>query len=193
MGSILYYVSSYFHPIVSSPRYGSVFAASLPFALGATTFHYRSELLQLCSRIRLDAPGRILVVYCLHAFILCALSMTSESIPYWLKEGAMYVNMTLSALAVVVLYHKGQELFSNRQDKILGEYSYPLYLCHWQCGLLASYLLFDEPTRGLNGSGFLAFCLALAIAIAMCTIMIYSVDRTVNRLRESIRPKSISR
>ena len=46
---------------------------------------------------------------------------------------------------------------SRSLDKKIGEYSYPIYLTHWQTGFVSSMLLFGEPIRGRDINGVICF------------------------------------
>jgi peptidoglycan/LPS O-acetylase OafA/YrhL len=88
-------------------------------------------------------------------------------------------------------FNSSSFLINKKLDKLLGDFSYPIYLLHWQCGVLASYLLFDIPIRGFSTESMRSFGLALLITIALSYVFILLVDENVSKIRQRIKKKNI--
>lgn len=186
--SVVYFITSYLIGLSSSERYFSILAASLPFSLGAFAFYYKKDLYKYAKNLKVTHPISILTIYILHAFIL---SLNKYYMPFeisiYVDEIGIYSNLLLAVFSVIVLYFNGQKIFSKKFDKLIGDFSYPIYLCHWQCGLLASYLLFDTPTKGLSFDGLLVIGLATIFAVILSTILIVLVDNNISVIRSKIK------
>ncbi len=113
--------------------YFTVFAASLPFATGALIFHYREELTQYIKAatgaLHLHLPLILLSLICINWFL-----DYSSDLPSWIF---FYINFFLCAFIVATLLSRKELPLINRKlDKWLGDFSYPIYLMHFQVGLL---------------------------------------------------------
>jgi peptidoglycan/LPS O-acetylase OafA/YrhL len=114
-------------------KYMAIPAAALPFATGAAIFHYRREALAILRRFT-------------HAFdpgfpsILFALVLLNWYAGYLLNDARgiwFYSNYALNALLVLVLCERKTLPFvSPSFDRWMGDFSYPIYLIHYQVGLL---------------------------------------------------------
>jgi peptidoglycan/LPS O-acetylase OafA/YrhL len=99
-----------------------------------------------------------------------------------------YLNIVICALLVFSLAIGGKILSVNRKfDKIIGDYSYPIYLLHWQTGLLASYLIFGEAFHGFSGRGLVSLVVAFIITVLISSLFIHGIDRRVQRIRSKIK------
>lgn len=185
--SIFYFLFSYHIGLSEGYRYAPIIAGSLPFSLGAISYHFKPELLRFVELIKLASPIRVLTLYFTNTFIFCLMAYHKPTEFESILILGKYLNLVLAIFTIIVLFYKGKNLFNKRFDKIVGDYSYTIYLSHWQCGLLASFLLFKEPTKGLSADGVLAFFLALLITCTLSTILITTVDKNVSKLRNKIK------
>jgi peptidoglycan/LPS O-acetylase OafA/YrhL len=95
-----------------------------------------------------------------------------------------------NAVAVIsILAGRPKLPLSEALDKWIGDFSYPLYLFHWQAGMLVSFLVFQEPQRGPNLNGLLCFVGALILCAVVSYLIIRFVDRPVEMLRSSVRKR----
>jgi peptidoglycan/LPS O-acetylase OafA/YrhL len=76
---------------------------------------------------------------------------------------------------------------SPRVDKIIGEFSYPIYLLHWQAGIIAAYLLLQEPVHNASLDGFKSLALAFVLVFASTFILIRAIDRPVQKWRMRVK------
>ncbi|MBU6257221.1 MAG: acyltransferase, partial [Burkholderiales bacterium] len=188
--SLVYLAWSYIDGQGESYRYANIPAASLPFALGALLYFVKGDVQRRLGVGTAISPAAVLGALASNAALFAVYSMRHKvnSSPFVVDTGK-YLNLVLSAVAVVVLFHRGHEFCSKAVDKWFGDFSYPIYLSHWQAGLMASYFLFPKPTFGMNKPGAQVFLLALLIVFAWSYASIALIDRRVNQIRNKIRPK----
>ena len=131
--SVLYHVGALAFQLGWTHRYFTVFAASLPFSSGALIFHYRSELTAHIQRL----PENLLRYL---PFILLFMILLNWSLGAALGQSAgffFYSNYVLCAVMVAVLLDRRELPFINLGlDKWLGDFSYPIYLIHYQVGMV---------------------------------------------------------
>ena len=187
--SIIYYIFSYVIDLSNAHRYASVYGASLPFSLGALLYYYKEQIFNKLKHSFAISPVISLGLYIFNAFLF---TMNDHyeifQISEILKEVGKYTNLCLSLLVITSLHYNGSKIISKHMDKKIGDYSYPLYLIHWQCGLIASYLLFDTPVNGGSMDGLLVFGLAILISIFVSYLLIIGIDKNISNIRNRLRP-----
>ncbi len=169
--------------------YGAIAAGSLPFAMGALTWHYREEIYRIAGMIHLDKPGRAIGL----RWLSWGVFLTAHQLigRYWLIPLGNYVNIGLSMLIVCVLFHARPAERLKRIDKAVGDFSYPIYLLHWQVAAIASMLLFGELVRGPTLAGLSAAALGLVITVLLGFVCARVIDPAVERRRTKIRKATI--
>lgn len=117
-------------------KYFIIPAASLPFSTGALVFHYRDKLVHLVER-------RFVSGYL--PAVLFGLVLVNWGVGYYLgtlRGFSFYINYILCASILITLLNKRSlPLISRKVDKALGDFSYPVYLVHYQVGLVVLVLL----------------------------------------------------
>ena len=119
-------------------RYFTILAASLPFSTGALIYHYKQEILKLLSGVGGGAQEHLPYVVFFGILLNWFVGHMLES-P---KGLFFYCNYILCAIMVVVLCERKTLPYINRKfDKWMGDFSYPIYLIHYQVGLVVIILL----------------------------------------------------
>lgn len=155
-------------------------AAALPFSIGALVFLYRDQLLSAWPRLTL-APMPYLLLILILANWAIGLSL-------WIPDRiGFYLNIILNALLILSL-SKRESLagVSRRMDRLLGDFSYPIYLVHYQVALItmATLSVFGfQFARGDNVLVMLSLPLLFLVAWGLSVI----VERPIDRLRRKIR------
>ncbi len=188
--SIIYFIFSYIIGLHSSHRYVSIFAASLPFSLGSLLFFYKSEVFHIINQLKISSPIILLSIYVLNATVFILLRARYSSFNY-IGEIGKYTNLLLSLLVISSLFYKGGEIFNYKLDKAVGDYSYPIYLLHYPCGVVASFILYKSPNRELSIEGIISFLLALFFALVISFILIQLVDKNLSLVRSRIKANKI--
>jgi peptidoglycan/LPS O-acetylase OafA/YrhL len=166
-------------------RYSIVFSGTLPFSIGALAYHFYDS-------IKKHVPyqhATKLIPALFVAFILnSAVAALSEQAGF--GKGVFlcfYLNYLINASIIILLIDGRMPWVSKSLDKAIGDYSYPLYLMHWQVGFVASMVLWGSPINGFNTEGIVALALALPICFIACWLVIHCVDEPIERLRKRIK------
>lgn len=167
--------------------YRAISSGSLPFAMGASAFHFREHLTQ-----RIDA-WRIRPVPLLFGRWILMLGVVLMAgtglVDYRFTDGVNQINAAISALLVISLYAVRPEGRMQRLDRRLGDFSYPVYLLHWQAGAIASLALFGKPVLGMSVPSLVSFAVALPILFLFSAVCVYGIDVWVNRMRNKVRAR----
>ena len=189
--SFIYYAFSYALDMDSGHRYSSIFAGTLPFSLGSLMYFYKAEVYLFLRRLNISSPVFMLAIYILTtAFFTFNAYYKPFVFHYYVNEAGIYINIFITLLVIVSLFYRGQELFSKKLDKLMGDYSYPIYLLHWQLGLIASFILFETPTRGLSGNGLSVFALSLILLFIVSSVLIGLIDKNISIIRNKIKARN---
>jgi peptidoglycan/LPS O-acetylase OafA/YrhL len=161
-----------------SYRYSTFAAASLPFALGACVFH-------------LKAAGRLPAAVWGHDGLLIGL-LVALLVNFWLGEASgrhasggllhFYLNLVLSAGLIAHLAVRPARKEARRLDGSVGDLSYPIYLLHYQGGLL---VLWVYPAGRRGDMDFLLLSTAVTLALAWAVNRF--LEPAVQRMRDAIR------
>lgn len=153
-------------------KYFSVFAASLPFSVGALIFHYRDALSGRLAFLN-SHPVRFGIASLL--FVNWILSKIWPSI----YQPLFYSNLLIHALIIVSLLDMPETGWLTRKwDSWLGNFSYPIYLIHMPVGVLAVAMgsPFTQPSPGL-------FVLSFPLLALISWGMIICLENPIDRLR----------
>lgn len=161
-------------------RYFPIAAGSLPFSIGAGIYFLKQS--RSWSMTNQQARGLFLLLL-LNAAFWSALRIQHV---YTLAELGFYINLVICA-ALVYGLATGARPFSAKHDKAIGDYSYPIYLVHWQVGFLCSWLVFGEPFNELSWRGLANFLISAAAMIPICWLALRGVDRRVQVIRDGIK------
>lgn len=135
--SVAFHVSVILLGLDGGYRYHTIPAASLPFAMGAFIFHYKHEILCFTKR----ASETFLSILPFIIFLSIILNWYVGSISSH-RGLFFYSNFILCAIMVVALSERKSLPFISRLfDKWMGDFSYPIYLIHYQVGLVVVILL----------------------------------------------------
>lgn len=155
-------------------RYGNLAAASLPYSMGALIYHHR-EWLQSLARARIHAiaaPALYLANVCL------APLSTPVMIGFYASLGATaYVIVALGKLRASTLPPRFARL-----DQILGDLSYPVFLCHFSVGVLLA-------VAGLEVHSAEMFWWSLVPVNVLAFLVHLVAERPVETLRDRIRSR----
>ena len=160
-----------------SYRYFSIAAASLPFAMGACLHHLRERRHRI---VLLLGNARILPLLA-GAFGVNLLVASQSSGP--LAFGPLfYLNLALSWLLIAHLAQRDSNYWRSL-DATLGELSYPVYLLHYQAGML---LLLLRPEFRRGDLSFMLWGGAMTLALSWAVVRL--LEPAIQRVRAGIRP-----
>lgn len=170
-------------------RYAAIPAGSLPFSIGALLYFLKRE----SWRPLWLSPGTAscAVLFALMMVNAIAGTMLQASEQYMpVVELMFYLGVLISALLVYGLALGGRIFHMPKKlDKWLGDFSYPVYLLHWQAGTIASALLFGEVVSLKDATSPLAWLLTALLLFVVCLGVIKLVDAPVEILRDRVRGK----
>jgi len=175
--SIIYAIYVNYANLDWNYRYYSVFAASLPFSTGALIYHYNKELTSF-SIFQNKATLPILAGVILVVFYF--VSPGSKIV----RVSGFYISYLLQSMMIISLSSKNiRAMIPSALDQWIGYFSYPIYLTHYQAGLIIS--KFTSLQRGdLN---LLLMTIPLVLAISL--ILIYLIEYPFETLRRKIKQK----
>ncbi len=166
-------------------RYSSLLAGSLPFALGATIYHWRDELGRRVASMA--TIGIATTAFC--AFPVMAVAS------WWLRNvgleplsiALVYLNIPLHGLIVLLLFNLKVPSAWKLLDKRIGDYSYPVYLTHYLVGLWVTVAIVEPLSPGRHAGLLLCFALTLPLSLLVSSLLLRWVDAPVERWRARIK------
>jgi peptidoglycan/LPS O-acetylase OafA/YrhL len=184
IASILYHVFALYTDLSFKERYFPIYAASLPFALGAMAYLYRAKLNKLITfssaRINQWVPmmivGALMVNWIIGHF-------TGE-----LKFTSYYVSMVFASFLVLALSDKNFiPNISRELDRKIGDLSYPVYLTHLPAGLLAFGLITYLGIDGGANERLKTLAIGYVIVLPLSWAMAVFISEPVDNIRETIK------
>jgi peptidoglycan/LPS O-acetylase OafA/YrhL len=174
-----------------SAGYGNFLSASLPFSIGALTYHYKREIVTTCKKITVKYGGIAVLIFILN-LIICSTSHNWAIEESWkVNLIGMYLNLLLSSIMIVFLYYEGKTFFTRKIDRFYGDLSYPLYLFHWSAACFFSWLLIGEPIEGVSTINLIIFLGALLFTILLSLFVNFIVSVPVEKVRRKIKNKVV--
>ena len=163
-------------------RYYPIPAASLPFATGAIICHYRSKLHGLLARLSVTARGIMPIV-------VFAVILTNWAVGQMARHSGAYFysNYVLCALMVAVLYERTTLPYVTRKfDKWMGDFSYPVYLMHYQAGLIVAVTstMIGYP---LERPDYLLFLLSFPLVFILSGVITLFIEKPIDLIRRRIK------
>jgi peptidoglycan/LPS O-acetylase OafA/YrhL len=179
--SVVYHLFAVIFQVGWEYRYFTIFAASLPFSTGAIIFHYREEITRLVGRATGKAHSNLPYI-----FLLLILFNWYLGDKLGHLEGLFfYSNFVLCSTMVAILHSRNSLPFMSRKiDKWLGDFSYPIYLIHYQVGIIVILLFstfgveIERPELTL-----------LFVSVPLILILSWLITVTIERPLEIIRSK----
>jgi len=182
--SVVYTVYGFFQDQAFEYVYLTVTGGSLPFSCGALLYHYRDETR------RFTAGRETLLVSGLFGALLVVMAARLGLrliMPADTANAAAIVLTILVAVGVTAtVFATSWRFLPKWLDKILGDLSYPIYICHWLSALVIGSLLgFQYHFKGAKALAFAGCTLALSCLIGL--IIVHLIDRQVETVRGRIR------
>lgn len=177
-------------------RYFTVLAASLPFSTGALIWHISQKKEPASFILSIYSYKQLWLVLALCSYLIF-LPIYFLLAFYWKVESAAVIYLNIEFYTSFVLLcliitsysisDKGLFSVSKRIDSILGDLSYPIYLFHFHSGIIASYIIWGAPERGLNFKGLTTLPLAIMILFTISFLMLY-MEKPIKLMRNLVRP-----
>lgn len=184
--SLIYMSSTHLFDLANGYRHGFIIAGTLPFSLGAMIYHYRDYY---SSHFLKKNSSSFFVGLVVLFFLNSALGALYHKINLTNFVGTIsfYSNYLINAAIVLTLIEGKVPYLSSKADKKIGDFSYPIYLMHWQVGFLSSMLIWSIPVRGFTFEGIISFALTLALCFCISYLIIRFVDIPIESIRRKIK------
>jgi peptidoglycan/LPS O-acetylase OafA/YrhL len=163
--------------------YAAITAGSFPFAVGSCLYFYKDLVRLWLDKLSLNLP----VVAGGYVALFAAFTVAAWLGHTRLAEKGLYIDVAAAALLLVRLHFDGVPGLPRWLDKLIGDYSYPIYLLHWPLGALSSFLLFHHAELGESRASLAVFGLDLLLVGAASSFIIFVIDPSIERVRARIR------
>jgi len=184
-GSVTYHIVTIILGFGWGERYYTISAASLPFSTGSLIFHYRPQLAEFVNRLKGS-----LYDYLPYIFFASILGNWLIGDLLGQTRGAFfYSNYILCSIMVILLCErKTLPFISKRFDGWMGDFSYPIYLFHFQIGILVI------PLLGLAGiyverPNLLLMVVSIPFIFAFSWVVTWSLERPIELLRTKVKKR----
>ena len=162
-------------------RYFSIIAASLPFSTGAVIYHFRDELK------RFSGPFSAGLYAPLSICVLIGLNWWTGLLLDTQKGVSFYINYLLCAFMVVALFDRRELPFISRKaDRMMGDFSYPVYLIHYQVGVVMLVLL-NQFGFAIKRPDLSLAVVSLPVIFLAAWMMTVSVERPIELIRSRVK------
>jgi len=184
--SLFYVVASYFMGLSWQDRYFPVAAASLPFSIGSSIYFISKDnsIQKLYSKLNISSKYLffLMLINCLVWIILSKLNIGK------LIEVGFYINILLCSLLIYSIAIGGEILKIDKKiDQLIGDFSYPIYLLHWQSGLLISFLIFGNSFHEFSIRGFISLVGSIVFVGLLSPLFIWLIDKPIQHIRSKIK------
>lgn len=161
--------------IYGYPRYSPVLAASLAFSLGALMYFYKDILL---ARFKINGKAgiTIAIIYLVYVFAVGFVSFGKTKFFFYMNFPIFFICL-LALIRIRTFDFRYMAI-----DKLFGDYSYPVYLCHWFVGMVVA------SSFGLVKSLNLFF-VSLPFVFLFSFLMVNMLELRMEIIRMKIKPK----
>lgn len=186
--SLVYIAITYALGLDDDSRYSPIAAGSLPFSIGAGIYFYAKKevISKFLFRVKLSASWLfvLLIVNSLLGFGLYSYLPDF----YIFHEISFYTNLIIGSFLVYKIVTGGQIIkLSEKIDKFIGDFSYPIYLSHWQVGLWVTVLRFGRPIYPVSKRGVDSFFISIVVVFIISYLLIVFVDKPIQRIRAKFK------
>lgn len=186
--SVAYHIFVYRSTGEPTMAYFPFLAAILPFSLGSLGYFIYSKV-KVASEI-ISAFKRYQWALLFASVLLFFSNWELFNIS---QNGAWhpfhyYLNNIISMLIVILACDLNPEGRPGKVAKLMGDLSYPVFLCQYFGGYVAWYIVgFNEQNRGWE-----IFIIGYIVSIAMSLFCIYLIDENIKKIRDKVRRKAIT-
>lgn len=178
--SVLYHLSVTAMGLGREYYYFSILAASLPFSTGAIVFHFNKQLRVLIDKVSIVHPIFMIPVFILINWLIGIFLSASHGLFF-------YINFILCAVYILVLSNtKSLPYIDAKLDKWIGDFSYPMYLIHYQVGFLMV-LVFSSFGVSFERPSLSLFLAAMPLIILFSWIASVLMEKPIDLIRDRIK------
>jgi len=182
--SITYHLSTFLFQL-NWDIFSTIIAASLPFSTGALIFHFKNEV-----NVTRYFNSLLFGKHKYLPYFLALAILINWAIGYMLSQSIglfFYTNYILCAFMVVVLADiKDLPFISRRFDNWMGDFSYPIYLFHYQIGFILI-VLFAKFGISLKRPDLILMSASLPVLFLFSWIITVSLEKPIEIIRSKIK------
>jgi len=170
-------------------RYSNILAGSLPFSIGALVYHHRKILTEKIG----NHPKSLNFTTLFVLFLLNSICAHFASKYNWqlLENVSIYLNYVINAIIIIYLIKGKVPFITEKWDKIIGAYSYPIYLFHMQAGFIISMMIWGQPIVKGKYNDLIITALAILLTLFVSFLVIKLIDRPIDKYRKKIKERII--
>lgn len=186
--ALVYFLATHLTGLDLKWRYSTLLAGALPFAIGASLYHFEP----LLHRFKIHLEGKTLrswlsVLIILNA-LFCSIAMAED----WsgLINVTFYTNMVLNLGLIANLSLRPQSNglnLADRIDKIAGDLSYPTYLMHIPVAFGIFYFVLEAPEQDYGATFITLLITTIILCAVLGGILHQTIDKPIQKLRKRIR------
>ncbi|SEQ23869.1 Peptidoglycan/LPS O-acetylase OafA/YrhL, contains acyltransferase and SGNH-hydrolase domains [Virgibacillus subterraneus] len=163
-------------------RYFPVYAASLPFSIGAMIYYYKDKLTFTSIPVLIT----LLTIYILHSGLATLV---------WNDPGTegFYFSLIITVLIIISLLNINKSIFptwARKTDSFLGDLSYSIFLCHWPVAAFVTWIFLNGDTEKRLSIFLLSFLISHILAIIINLFIEKNVQKIRNRVRGNAQTNS---
>ena len=178
--SIGYFILTYHYFNLPKYRYGAIFAASLPFAMGSTLYWFIKK-----HPIKFNSIYPGIIIY----MTFIANSILSSSFNSGFKEISIYINLLLGLIMVYYFFNLKLNFHFKKYDDYLGNYSYPIYISHYAALIIYQFTFGFGLIKNSFKLEFSALIPYFFVLISLSFLVVHFIDKKVVRLKKNLKPR----
>ncbi|WP_269935803.1 acyltransferase family protein [Serratia liquefaciens] len=168
--------------------YAPFYAALLPFSMGAIGYFISiSVKINYKAKISSAMYHTMTLVIVITAFLI-NWYISTKSLNFY-SSTSYYLNNFIALFSVMAMHNSKLNGQTKMADKIMGDLSYPLFLCQYIAGYIG-WLVIGKPE---SIRGWDIFFSGYIFAIIMSAISIKLIDKNTTKIRNRIRPKLVTK
>jgi len=179
--SIVYFAYTHFQNLGFTYRYHNIISGSLTFSIGAITYFWKNELSNLLRKISIT---QLIII----AIANIAITYLSRKIGLSIIENfCFYLNYLIHMSIIILLMDIKTSKRLKKIDIFIGRFSYPIYLIHWQIGLLITFSIYNSSVIGLHKKGLIVFFATILLTIIVSYFLIKLIEEPIDKVRKKIK------
>lgn len=180
--SVAYHIGVNLLGLSFAYKYTIITAASLPFSTGALIYFYKDTFLKAFAFLRNPfMPYLLIFLFFLNWYLGYQL--------HTLYGISFYINYVLNATMIISLAERTSlPWIPKRIDAQLGDYSYPIYLIHYQVGLILLIILAVFGIRVTRPNGLLMIT-SIPLIFAVSWVLIIIIEHPIELVRVRIKTR----
>lgn len=176
---IVYVYATYVDPERFGWRYFSPQAGAFPFAVGVVAYFHKNQFANWLRSIKWSVAFALAAT--LYGLVFAIGAWSGNPL-----GALLYINVIATAILLLVLWHAPASAL-RKLDKRLGDLSYPVYLLHWQAGVVVLLALRQHEKTALS------FVLAIGVVLIFAWLETKVITGPIETARNAVKRKMPAR